>query len=109
MSFLTPAAGASGAATGLGHLLGADPSRISSIASSIGTGMNGIAAAGGATPGYAGQQPAQPNNFMQLSNPEWLRTIMAQMGGQPKMNTAPVSYAGPNLRDLSASLPRYAQ
>jgi hypothetical protein len=50
MSFLNSAAGASGQP--LGNLIGADPSRISSIANSIGTGMNGIAAAGGAAPGY---------------------------------------------------------
>lgn len=87
MSFLNSAAGASGA---LGNLVGADPSRISSIAGRIGTGMNGIAAAGGAAPGYTapGHAPGAPaaggaapvDNHMQLLDPDTLQQIIQQFG-----------------------------
>lgn len=84
MSFLTPASGANGAATGLGRLLDVDPSRISRIAGGIGNVANGIANAGGAMPGYAAPQPV--NNYMQLLDPNVLRAIYAKFGGGP---TAP--------------------
>lgn len=91
MSFLKPdaaalsAAGASGAANGLGRLIDVDPSRIDRIAGGIGKAANGIAAAGGATPGYVPQQaPQQPvNNYMQLLDPNVLRAIYAKFGGGP--------------------------
>lgn len=83
MSFLKQQPAAVGApnsaATGLGHLFGADPSRISSIANSVGTAANGIADAGGATAGY--QAPQQPNNYMQLLDPAVLHAIYAKFGG----------------------------
>lgn len=112
MSFLTPAAGAAGAtgaANGLGRLFGADPSRISSIANSVGTAANGIAQAGGATQGYANPQQQQPNNYLQFMDPSTLQAIMAKMGGQPNMGGAPISYRDPGLQRLSANLPGYAQ
>lgn len=94
MSFLNSAgagaAAANGASTGLGHMLGVDPSRISSIANSIGTGMNGIAAAGGAPQAYGGQAgPQQPvNNYMQMMDPTVLKAILAKFG--PAQNTGMV-------------------
>lgn len=99
MSFLNGAGGAAGAAngaaSGLGRLIGTDPSRISSIADRIGTGMNGIAAAGGAAPGYgAPAHPAQqqaggePNNYMQLLDPNVMRAIIAKFGGGPSAGYA---------------------
>jgi hypothetical protein len=66
---------------GLGRLIGADPSRIGTIADRIGTAANGIAAAGGAAQSYAA--PQQPNNYMQLLDPNVLRAIYAQFGGGP--------------------------
>jgi hypothetical protein len=93
MSFLNgmgAAGGASGAASGLGHLIGADPSRISSIANSIGTGMNGIAAAGGAAPGYAAPghsaapSAAAPDNHMQLLDQDVIQQIIQQFAGRPQ-------------------------
>lgn len=93
MSFLNSAAGASGA---LGNLVGADPSRISSIANRIGTGMNGIAAAGGAAPGYSapGHAPipaaggaAPVDNHMQLLDQDVIQQIIQQFAGRPQ--TAP--------------------
>lgn len=90
MSFLNGIGGAAGAAGGanaaaggLGHLLGADPSRVSDIAGRIGRGMNGIAAAGGAEPGY---EP--PANHMQLLDNDVLQRIVAQFGGQPQSGYA---------------------
>jgi hypothetical protein len=79
------AGGANAAASGLGHMLGADPSRISDIAGNIGRGMNGIAAAGGAEPGYqAAEAPAPPANHMQLLDDAVLQRLVAQFsGGQP--------------------------
>jgi hypothetical protein len=85
------AGGASGAASGLGHLIGADPSRISSIANSIGTGMNGIAAAGGAAPGYnapghaaPAASAAAPDNHMQLLDQDVIQQIIQQFAGRPQ-------------------------
>lgn len=92
MSFLGPLMGGAGAAgaasaaapaaaTGLGHLIGADPSRISQIAGQIGGGMNRIAAAGGAAPGYEAPQAPAVNNHMQLLDPEVLHSLIRQFGG----------------------------
>jgi hypothetical protein len=111
MSFLEPllasagpalsAAGAAGgganaAASGLGHLIGVDPSRISSIAGTIGKGMNGIAAGGGASPGYADPGLPDVNNHMQLLDPAILQAIIQhfQGGGGLSGGTGvrPVSY-----------------
>lgn len=95
MSFLNGLGGAAGAAaaptaaaSGLGKLLHADPTRIGNIASRVGTGMNQIAAAGGATPGYAGAAPeaAAPANHMQLLDNAVLQKLIAQFGGQPGMH-----------------------
>lgn len=82
MSFLKPAAdataGANPMATGLGRLIGADPSRVSTIADRIGTGMNMIAAGGGATAGYDGSAAPQPNNYLQLLDPSVLQALVAR-------------------------------
>ena len=90
MSFLNnPGSGAmaasqaNGAATGLGHMFGADPSRISMIADRIGKASNGIASAGGADQGYDGT--AAPNNYLQTLDPTVMRAIMAKFG--PAQNT----------------------
>lgn len=85
MSFLKPATGATAiapnaAASGLGHLFGADPSRVSSIADRIGTGMNQIAAAGGAMPGYQGPQV---NNVMQMLDTNTLQGILDHFRKMP--------------------------
>lgn len=90
MSFLNSIGGAAGAAggansaaSGLGHMLGADPSRVSDIAGRIGRGMNGIAAAGGAEPGYQAEAPTPPANHIQLLDDAVLQRLVAQFGGQP--------------------------
>lgn len=83
MGFLRSQAGSSGTfnpnpiSTGFGHMIGADPSRVSMIANRIGTGMNSIAAAGGATPSYDGSA-APINNHLQMLDPDTLRKILAQ-------------------------------
>lgn len=90
MSFLKPSMGAggiangpNGLASGLGHLIGVDPSQISSNVGKFGDAMNGIASVGGATPGYtAPQQPV--NNHLQLLDPATLQAIYAKFGGQPQ-------------------------
>lgn len=89
MSFLAPLAAPVGsaiaptaAASGLGHLIGADPSRVGMIASRIGTAANGVAAAGGAAPGYSGAAPQQVDNHLQLLDPEVLRGIIARFAPQ---------------------------
>ncbi len=111
MSFLTSLMGAGGAgaaagaaggaaaanplANGLGHLLGAEGSQVSNIADRIGTGMNQIATAGGAQPGYAAPaQPAQPaapqgdpNNHMQLLDPDVLQGLIARFRPTAGMET----------------------
>lgn len=99
MSFLSnlgaglgAAGAAGGAAGGLGHLLGADPSRISSIADRIGTASNLIAQGGGAAPAYqAPQHAAAPpagapgaggfGNVMQFLTPDSLEHIRSLFGG----------------------------
>lgn len=94
MSFLKPLAGGAAsalqpnsAASGLGHLIGVDPSRISQIAQGVGTAADGIADAGGATPGYAA--PQQPvNNYMQMLDPNVLQAIYAKFGGGPSAGYA---------------------
>lgn len=98
MSFLqsagagAAAAGAGAAAnpmsTGLGHLFGADPSRVSMIADRVGNAANGIATAGGADQGYGGQA-APMNNVLQQLDPTVMRAIMAKFG--------PAQFSG-NLR-----------
>lgn len=96
MSFLSGGAGALGGlgaaaptagAMGLGKLLGADPSRIGQIAGGIGKAANGIATAGGATPGYDAPQlqPTGPDNHMQLLDNAVLQRLIQQFGGQPGM------------------------
>lgn len=93
MSFLSGLGGAAGAAaaptaaaSGLGRIIGADPSRIGTIAGQIGRGMNGIAAAGGATPGYEAPAAAEPPvNHMQLLDNAVLQRLVQQFGGQPGM------------------------
>jgi hypothetical protein len=82
MSFLKPAADAGAltpsnpAATGLGRLFGTDGARVSSIADRIGAGMNQIATAGGAQPGYAAPQQAMPNNHFQMLDQDVLRALV---------------------------------
>lgn len=97
MSFLNNLGGAAGAAgaangaaSGLGKLIDVNPQRISSIADRIGTGMNGIAAAGGAAAGYGTpQQPAAPqqapgvDNHLQMLDPAVLQSIIQQFGPKP--------------------------
>lgn len=72
-----------GMAKGLGNLIGADPSRVADIAGSIGKGMNGIAAAGGAQGGYQGvpELPAV-NNHMQLLDPKVLQALIQHFGAR---------------------------
>lgn len=80
-----PAPTANAAATGLGRLIGVDAGKISSIADSVGKGMNMIAAGGGAQGGYAApEQPALPavNNHMQLLDPKILQALIAHFRGQ---------------------------
>jgi len=61
-------------AGGLARLLGTDGSRVSSITDRIGMGMNQVASAGGAHPGYAARQ--QLPNHLQMLNPEALQAII---------------------------------
>jgi hypothetical protein len=98
MSFLKPLLGqaagaaaaapvANAAATGLGRLLHADPARISSIADSVGKGMNMIAGAGGAQGGYAAPEaPAIPNH-LQLLDANTLQALLQHFSarGQNQM------------------------
>jgi hypothetical protein len=82
MSFLKPGAGATAqtfnpVSTGFGHMIGADPSRVSMIADRIGKAANGIAAGGGATAGYDGSA-ALINNHLQMLDPDTLQRIIAQ-------------------------------
>jgi len=110
MSFLAPllssigpaAAGAAAAApaanaaaTGLGKLIGTDPSRIASLAHSIGGGMNQIAAAGGAQGGY--QDPGLPpvQNHLQLLDPAVLQALIQHFGGGGGLSGGAV---GPGVR-----------
>lgn len=71
------------AATGLGKLLGVDPGRISSIADSVGKGMNQIAQGGGAAGGYAAPQlPDAPvQNHLQLLDPTVIQALIQRFGG----------------------------
>ncbi len=73
------------AASGLGKLIGVDPEKISSIANSIGGGMNQIAQAGGAQGGYAAppqvQQAPAVNNHMQLLDPNILQALVRHFSG----------------------------
>lgn len=73
------------AASGLGKLIGVDPAKISSIASSIGGGMNQIAQAGGAQAGYAAPPQAELpaiNNHMQMMDPKILQALVQYFQGQ---------------------------
>lgn len=70
-------------ANGLGGLLHSDGKHVSDIANRIGTGMNTVAAAGGAQPGYVGgpQQeaaPDMPNNHLQMLDDETLSKLLAR-------------------------------
>ena len=88
MSFLNNMGGAGAAlggfqpnavSSGLGHMIGADPSRVSMIADRIGKAANGIAAGGGASAGYDGSAAApQIDNHLQMLDPEVLRSIIAR-------------------------------
>lgn len=75
MSFLKPQPGTNPAAEGLGRLLGTDASRIGSWADRIGNGMNMIAGAGGAQPGYMNPVPPVANH-MQMIDPNFLQSIL---------------------------------
>jgi hypothetical protein len=99
MSFLKPlgaeTAPANPAAAGVGNLFGTDGAHISSIADRIGTGMNQIATAGGAQPGYAAQanpttaQPAAPPpNHLQMLDPSVLQSLIQQF--RPNIRTQSV-------------------
>lgn len=76
MSFLKPDAAGG---TGLGSSLGFNPGDVKAF----GTAMNGIASAGGATPGYASQQAPDVNNHLQLLDPDVLKAIIAKFGPTP--------------------------
>lgn len=110
MSFLTSLMGGAGAAAGAGaagalgaaapaaaavnpmagglaKLLGTDGANVTGIADKIGGGMNQIAAAGGAQPGYqappvGGVQPGpmqpDPNNHLQLLDDDVLQGLIAR-------------------------------
>ncbi len=71
------------AASGLGKLIGVDPAKISSIANSIGGGMNQIAQGGGAAPSYAAPELPAPavNNHMQLLDPRILQALVQHFSG----------------------------
>jgi len=71
------------AATGLGRMIGVDGAKISSIADSVGKGMNMIAQGGGAQAGYqpAPELPAV-NNHLQLMDPKILQALTQYFGGQ---------------------------
>lgn len=71
------------AATGLGKLIGVDAAKISSIADSIGKGMNQIAQGGGASAGYAAPEipAARPANHLQLLDPSIIQALLRQFGG----------------------------
>lgn len=69
------------AATGLGKLIGVDAAKISSIADSIGKGMNQIAAAGGVNQGYAAPELPRPNNHLQLLDSNTLQALLRAFGG----------------------------
>jgi hypothetical protein len=96
MSFLNSiGGGGNAAASGLGQMVGADPSRISQIAGQIGRGMNGIAQAGGAAPGYAADPSAPPaaapvDNHLQLLDPNIIQQLIQKFGHQqaPQMGYA---------------------
>jgi hypothetical protein len=68
-------------ATKLGRLIGEDPGDVSNFASRLGTGMNMIAAGGGADPGYSGPAPAQPVNHLQKLDPRIMQMIMRNFQG----------------------------
>jgi hypothetical protein len=75
------------AASGLGHALGVDPSRVASIAGTVGSAANQIAAAGGAQGGYQNpgvQGAALPtvNNHLQMLDPQVLRALIQHFSGQ---------------------------
>ncbi len=69
------------AASGLGKLIGADPARISSIATSLGRGANQIAEAGGAQGGYTAPELPAVNNHMQLLDPKILQALVRHFSG----------------------------
>lgn len=70
------------AATGLGHLINVDPSRIGQIANSIGQGANGIATAGGAPAGYDGSAaPVAMSNHLQWLDPGMLQRLQSMFSG----------------------------
>ena len=75
---------ANAAATGLGKLIGVDPGKISSIADSVGKGMNMIAQGGGAQGGYAAPELQQPavNNHLQLLDPKVLQALVQYFSGR---------------------------
>jgi hypothetical protein len=92
MSFLNNMGGGAGAlagfqpnsiSSGFGHMIGADPSRVSMIADRIGKAANGIAAGGGAESGYDGSAAApQIDNHLQMLDPNVLQSIIARFRPQ---------------------------
>jgi hypothetical protein len=89
------------AAQGLGHLLNISPAGIGMF----GKAMNGIASAGGATPGYQGS--TQPNNYMQNADPDSLQATLAKFGN----TNMPVSVTNqmPPPRFAGMGIPEYAR
>lgn len=82
---MAAAGGPNSAATGLGHLIGTEPSRVSSIANAVGKISNGLAEAGGATPGYDAPAP-QLSNYMQMMDPRVLKAITDHFGTGASFN-----------------------
>lgn len=84
---MAAAGGPSGPAKALGHLIDANPVGISNIANTVGKVANGIASAGGATPGYDAPPATMPNltNYLQLTDPRVLKALGASFN--PRSNT----------------------
>lgn len=88
MSFLNNIGGAGAAAggfqpsaisSGFGHMIGADPSRVSMIADRIGKAANGIATSTGVSADYNGSARApQIDNHLQMLDPNILQSIIAR-------------------------------
>jgi hypothetical protein len=70
-----------GAARGLGNLIGVDPNRIGSIASDVGRASNVIAQAGGAEGSYPAPDLA-PQNHLQLLDRRVVEEIIRKMGAR---------------------------
>lgn len=72
---------ANAAAMGLGKLIGVDPGKISSIADSVGKGMNMIAQGGGAPASYQTPELPAVNNHLQLLDNNTLQALLRQFLG----------------------------